>query len=514
MSPETSLFADRERLARTPAHAVALDCLAAGIEAADPARLTRETVSLSGSTLTVGEATYDLASYEEVVVLGGGNAAGVVAAELEALVGDRLSGGVVVTDSPVATDRIDVRRGDHPLPSERGVAATRDVLAAARAADDRTLVLAVVTGGGSALMTAPAAGLSLSALRSTIDALLASGATIAEINAVRKHCSAVKGGRLAAALAPADVCGLLLSDVVGNDPSTIASGPFVPDETTYETALAVLERYDLTVPSAVRTHLRRGAAGEIDETPIAGAPVFDRVRLVLLGDNLTALRAAADRAAASAGFEPLVLSSRIRGEAREAAKTQVAIAEESRATGEPIEPPAVVVSGGETTVTVRGDGVGGPNQEFALSAALELASAHGSTDDEATDGPIDGPTDDEATDGPIDGSTDDEATDGPTDETIKGLTVSASAAGIVVAAVDTDGIDGPTDAAGGLVDADTVGRATGTADHADALAAAHRALADNDAQDFLERAGALLTTGPTGTNVNDLRVLVVPADGS
>ncbi|ERH03129.1 MAG: putative glycerate kinase [Halonotius sp. J07HN6] len=454
----------RAALARSPAHEVALDCLTAGIAAADPAQLTRESVSRDGDTLIIDGTSYALGDYDEVLVLGGGNAAAVVAEELEAILGEQLDGGIVVTDSPRSTDRVDVLAGDHPVPSEQGVESTRRLLETARAADESTLVLGVITGGGSALMAAPAAEISLGDLQSTTDALLASGATISEINAVRKHCSAIKGGRLAAATAPAPVHCLVVSDVVGNDLATIASGPFVPDPTTYADARDVLDRYDCDVPKPVSRRLNRGAAGEIEETPTADDTSFSSVATTIIGDGLTAVRAAADRATA-AGFDPLVLSSRIRGEARETAKTHVAIAEEIQASGEPVAPPAVIVSGGETTVTVDGDGTGGPNQEFVLSAAVEFAgeAATGST---ATDA------------------------------------VASAAANIVVAAVDTDGIDGVTDAAGGIVDAETVDPS-----------AARRALGNNDATPVLAGADALVHTGPTGTNVNDLRVVVVPDTG-
>ncbi|MFQ3475049.1 DUF4147 domain-containing protein [Halonotius sp. F2-221B] len=460
------MIRNRDHLPDSPAHEVALDCLTAGIEAADPARLTREAVSLADGTLTVGDASYDLADYDEVIVLGGGKAAAVVATELAAILGDHLDCGLVVTDSPdaspVSTQRIEVLAGDHPIPSERGIESTRRLLDAAAAADASTLILGVITGGGSALMAAPAAGFSLADLGATTDALVASGATIDEINAVRKHCSAIKGGRLAAATQPADVCSLVVSDVVGNDLATIASGPFVGDPTTYADAGEVIDRYDCDVPAAVVDHLDRGIAGEIEETPTPGDQIFESVTTTIIGDGLTAVRAAADRAS-EAGFESVVLFSRIRGEAREAAKTQVAIAEESHASGQPIAPPAVVVSGGETTVTVEGDGDGGPNQEFALSAAVELAAAAA---DDSNDG-----------DGVGDGN---------------------AAGDTVVAAVDTDGIDGPTDAAGGIVDSETVTAAAG-----------RRALAANDATPLLAEADARIETGPTGTNVNDLRVVVV-----
>ncbi|RJX51214.1 glycerate kinase type-2 family protein [Halonotius pteroides] len=452
------MIRNRDQLPSSPAHEVALDCLAAGIKAADPARLTRRAVSLADGALTVD----DLADYGAVIVLGGGKAAAVVAAELEAILGDALDGGLVITDSPdaspVSTQRVEVLAGDHPIPSERGVESTRRLLEAAEAADESTLILGVITGGGSALMTAPAEELSLADLQATTDALLASGATIDEINAVRKHCSAIKGGRLAAAAQPADIRSLVVSDVVGNDLATVASGPLVGDPTTYADARAVLDRYDCDVPAAVIDHLDRGIAGEIDETPTPGDPVFTSVTTTIISDGRTAVEAAADRAT-EAGFDPVVLSSQIRGEAREAAKTQVAIAEEIQASGRPIAPPAVVVSGGETTVTVDGDGTGGPNQEFALSAAVELAAA--AADDSG---------------------------------------VGDAVGDTVVAAVDTDGIDGPTDAAGGIVDSETITPGVG-----------RRALAENDATAVLDSADALIDTGPTGTNVNDLRVVVVDA---
>lgn len=450
------MIADRERLATTDTRDLALACLEAGIAAGHPRRVIRETVALAadGETLRVADATYDLAGYDEVCVLGGGNAAAHVAAALESVLGDRLDGGVVVTDDPADTDRVAVLEGDHPTPSERGRESTRDLLAAADEAGERTLVLGAITGGGSALMPAPAGDLSLADLQRTTAALLESGADIHEINAVRKHCSALKGGRLARRVAPATVVALLFSDVVGDEPSVIASGPFAPDATGFDDALAVLERYGLAddVPRSVVAHLERGAAGDVPETPRPDDPVFASVMSHVLASGRTALEAARE-VALERGYEPLVLSSRIRGEAREAATTHVAIAEEALATGNPLEPPAVLLSGGETTVTVAGDGTGGPNQEFATSAALELAS---------------GPAGDDA-------------------------------AGITVAAVDTDGIDGAADAAGAIVDAATV----------DDPAAARAALADNDVTPYLEGRNALIRTGPTGTNLNDLRVLVV-----
>jgi len=443
---------DRDALASTAARNVALECLEAGIEAGHPQRVVRDAVTLEDETLRIADATYDLEAYDDLVVLGGGNAAAHVVVALEGILGDRIDGGVVLTDDPVDTEHVEVREGDHPVPSERGVAGARTLLEAADAATDDTLVVMAITGGGSALMPAPAGEVSLADLQATTDALLASGADIGEINAVRKHLSALKGGRLARRVTPATVVSLLFSDVVGNDPSVIASGPLVPDETTYADALAVLERYEIDAPEAVLVRLERGAAGEITETPAIDDPAFERVSTQIVADGMTALEVARETAA-NRGYEPLVLSSRIRGEAREAATTHVAIAEEVRATGNPVSPPAVLLSGGETTVTIRGDGTGGPNQEFATSAALELA------DGDETEGE----------------------------------------AGITIAAVDSDGIDGVSDAAGALVDRTTV----------EDPDSARTALAENDVYPYLETRHALVRTGPTGTNLNDLRVLVV-----
>jgi hydroxypyruvate reductase len=442
-----TVFADRERLAATPAHAVALDCLAAGVRAAHPERVIEASVSLEGNELVVAGTRYDLAAYDRVLLVGGGKAAGPVASALVALLGDRLEGGVVVADEPAEAGPVDVVVGDHPIPSERGRAGTERVLAAAEAAGPETLLLATVSGGGSALLPAPAAGVALDELRAVTEALLERGAAIDEINAVRKHVSAIKGGGLAAAARPATTVGLLLSDVVGDDPGVIASGPLSPDPTAYADAVAVLDRYGVDAP-AIRAHLERGVSGDRAETPGPTDPVFDAVDVHVVADGHTALAAAARRAS-ECGYDPHVLSASIRGEAREAAITQVAVAEEVRETGEPFPAPTVVLSGGETTVTVRGDGTGGPNGEFALSAAIEC--------------------------------------DLP---------------GVVVAAMDTDGRDGGAEAAGAVVDAQTV------ADPA----AARAALADNDAGGYLGDRDALLRTGPTGTNVNDLRAVVVDSD--
>lgn len=440
---DTSMFSNSDRLATGPDRETALDCVEAAIEAGAPEAATRSAVDLNGRTLTVEASTYDLGAYDDVVVVGAGKAAGGVARELESILGDAITDGVVVTKHPVETERVRSAVGDHPLPSERSVAATADLVETVRAADERTLALFVLTGGASALLAAPAGSLTVEDLQETTEALLSSGVPIGGINAVRKHLSAVKGGRLAREAAPATVCGLVLSDVVGNDLSTIGSGPTVPDGTTFADALGVLDRYDVAVPGAVREHLRNEVGGE---TPDPADPAFDRVEHHLIADNMTALAGAAE-AAEAAGYEPLILTSRLRGEASEVGKTLVSMGAESGATGTPVEPPAALLAGGECTVSIDGDGgSGGPNQELALSAALEGEN-------------------------------------------------------IVLAAADTDGEDGSSDAAGALVDGSTVG--DGDRERA------QEHLAGNDAGTYLSAVGATIETGPTGTNVNDVVVVVV-----
>lgn len=443
------MIRNREELATTEARELALGCLESGLEASDPVHVLQDAVSLDGSTLAIGESTYDLDAYERVLVVGGGKATGDQASALEKILGDRIDGGAIVTVEPVELADIDVHIGDHPVPSERGIEGTRAILDLLDGADDRTLVLGLITGGGSALLPAPADNVTLEDLQNVTEALLASGASIHEINAVRKHLSSIKGGGLARAASPATVVGLLMSDVVGDDLSVIASGPTVPDESTYDHAIGVLERYDIDPPKPVVHRLQAGARGELPETPTSSDAIFDRVTNHLTADGTTAVRAAKEHLA-STRYNGLFLSSRIRGEAREAATSHIAIAEEIQATGHPVEPPAVVLSAGETTVTVRGDGDGGPNQEFALSAAIEQVP------------------------------------------------------GVTLASIDTDGIDGASPAAGGLIDAGTV----------DDVDRARDALGANDAYPYLTAQNGAVETGPTGTNVNDFRVMVVEKPGS
>ena len=288
-------------------------------------------------------------------------------------------------------------------------------------------------------------GLDLVEYRTLTDRLIDSGATIDEINAVRKHVSRIKGGQLARALAPARTAGIVFSDVVGNRLDVIASGPIAPDESTYQDAVDVLDRYDIRTPDRVEERLAAGVRGERQETPGPGDAVFDRVTHHIVADNRTALDAAAGTLREE-GYETAVLSDRIEGEASDVGGVHAQIALASAETGEPFDSPVAVLSGGEATVTVTGEGTGGPNQEFALRAGIDIAGSD-----------------------------------------------------VLAAAVDTDGIDGATDVAGAVVDGTTVTDSR----------RAEQALADNDAFGYLDEQHALLRSGPTGTNVNDLRLLLV-----
>lgn len=441
---------NRDALGKSVRHDVALQCLLKGIEAAHPKSRVAKTVSVVDDILTITAidgtaAKYDLSAYDNVVLIGGGNAAGTLAAALEKELGSHLDDGLVVTDNPKETAVVDVLSGDHPIPSERGVQNTQRVLRRAQEVGENDLVLVTITGGGSALLSAPAEPLSLKELQTVTERLLASGATINEINAIRKHCSDIKGGQLARTAAPATVATLVISDVIGDDLSVIASGPTVPDPSTYNDALEIMTRYELEVPNRVQTYLQSGHAGDQPETPKETNSIFDRARTHVIGNARTALEAARDEANEH-GYKGVILASGVQGEARESALTHVAIAEECHKTNSPVSTPAVLVSSGETTVTLRDDhGRGGPNLEFALSSGLAL------TEDK-----------------------------------------------IVVGSVDTDGIDGVTDAAGAIVDSKTVPDDRG-----------QKALTRNDALTILEEVDAIIRTGPSGTNVNDLRVMVI-----
>jgi hydroxypyruvate reductase len=389
------------------------------------------------------------------VVVGAGKAAAAMAQATERhWPADRPLSGLVVTRyghgvGPLA--RIEVVEADHPVPDAAGQAAAARMLDLVRGLGPDDLVLCLISGGGSALLALPAPGLTLAHKQNISRALLRSGAPIAEMNCVRKHLSAIKGGRLAVAAAPARIVTLLISDVPGDDPAVIASGPTVPDESTRQEALAVLARRGVTPPPEVAAWLRDPAS----ETPKPGHPAFDRGALALVATPLAALHAAC-AVARDAGATPLLLGDAIEGEAAEVARVMAGIARGCARHGHPAAPPCVLVSGGETTVTVRGGGRGGRNAEFLLALAVALDGEDG----------------------------------------------------VHAIACDTDGIDGTQDNAGALLGPDTPGRAGALG----LDAAAH--LADNDGYGFFAGLGDLVITGPTRTNVNDFRaILVLPRRG-
>lgn len=383
------------------------------------------------------------------VVVGAGKAAAAMAQAVEAHWDGPLSGLVATRYGHAARcDRIEVVEASHPVPDAAGRAAAERILAIVSRLGRDDLVLCLISGGGSALLAAPAPGLTLEDKQAVNRALLTCGASIGEMNCVRKHLSAIKGGRLAAAAAPAEVVTLAISDVPGDDPSVIASGPTVPDPTTFADALAVLEKYGIAGPGAVLEHLR--AARE--ETPKPGDARLARAKTVLVATPQLALEAAAEVACAN-GVAPVILGDAIEGEAREVARVHAAIALQAARHGQPAPPPCVLLSGGETTVTVRGHGRGGRNTEFMLALAVAL-----------------------------DGH--------PCVDAIAG---------------DTDGIDGTEGNAGCVLAPDSLARA-GTLG-----LGAKRMLADNDGYGFFAALGDLVTTGPTLTNVNDFRAILVAA---
>ena len=428
-----------------------LPILSAALQAVDPYMAVRRALTQQGEELRIGARVYDLRSVEQVIVVGAGKAGGPMSRAVEDVLGGRLRPGQgavnVKRGHAEPTRAIEIREAGHPIPDEDGVMGTRRIVELVRSAGVDDLVLCLISGGGSALLQLPAEGITLADTRWVTDLLLRAGATIDELNTVRKHLSQVTGGQLARLAQPARVVSLLLSDVVGNPLDVIGSGPTAPDSSTFEGAAKIVERFELwaELPAAVRERLEAGRRGELAETPKPGEPLFERVQNEVVASNELAAQTAVMEAERS-GFRTLLLSTFIEGEAREVGRVFAGLAREVAASGRPLSRPCCLVAGGETTVTVRGNGRGGRNQELALGAALKLAGLQD----------------------------------------------------MLLVALATDGNDGPTDAAGAVADGTTLDRAgrLGLDPHA--------FLARNDAYGFFERLGDLLMTGPTNTNVNDL----------
>ncbi|MBW1784806.1 MAG: glycerate kinase [Deltaproteobacteria bacterium] len=429
------------------------------VAAVNPYRAVRRYVRLEGSRLSVGPGEQpvvelELGQYDRILLVGGGKATAPMAKAMEALLGARLSQGIINVKYGFGADLAvtEIVEADHPLPDQQGVEGTAKILSLLQDAGEKDLIISLISGGGSALLVQPAGGITLEEMQDLTRSLLECGASIDEINTLRKHISSVKGGQMARAAMPATTINLMLSDVVGDPMDVIASGPFVPDTSTFEGAWQILEKYDLNeIPAAIRSHLKQGVEGLIPDTPKAGDPAFERVYNLIIGSNILALEAAEEKAK-SFGYHTLILSSMIEGETREVARVHTGIVREMMKSGRPIPCPGCVISGGETTVTIRGKGLGGRNQAFCLAAALEL----------------------------------------------KDLPPR-----VVVLSGGTDGDDGPTKAAGAIVDALTVTRGK------EAGISASDSLGNNDAYHFFEKTGDLLLTGPTGTNVMDVRLVLV-----
>lgn len=431
----------------------ARDIFDAAVEAANPERAVLACLKREGDTLRAGGKRFDLNAYERVVVVGAGKASATMASAVEKVLADRITCGLVVVKYGYAAPLklIAVHEAGHPIPDEAGLAGAQAVFDLLDGCGERDLVVALISGGGSALLPLPAEGITLAEKQDLTGRLLRCGATIQEMNTVRKRISRTKGGRLAGAAYPATVINLMLSDVIGDEPDMIAAGPFLPDRSTYGEAAAILERYGLitTLPCSIRMHIRQGL--EAERSTRAPGHVFDKVTSIIAADNRTACLAAKSKAD-ELGYASLVIACGLGGDTTDIAIAHAAIAREIVASGNPVCAPACIISGGETTVRVKGRGKGGRNQEFALVCAREIDQLPGK---------------------------------------------------IVILSGGTDGTDGPTDAAGAVIDNLSSERGRQKGLDIDAY------LNDNDAYHYHETTGDLLMTGPTKTNVMDVHILLV-----
>ncbi len=424
------------------------------VHAVDAEQCVKSFVSLDGDTLTIDGQTYDLGIFENVVAVGAGKATPRMAVALESILGDRITAGLINTkyEHSEPLTQIETVECGHPVPDLAGVEGTNRILALLEEADEHTLVICLLSGGGSAILPAPCEGITLEDKQETTRLLLSCGANIVELNAVRKHLSRVKGGGLARMAFPATVVALMLSDVIGDPLDVIASGPTVPDSSTYKTCAEIFSKYELTdsLPATVAERLKLGLSGEVGDTPKPGDEALSRVQNVVVGSNGLAVFAAHEKAV-ELGYNTLVLTTRLEGEAREIAHVYSAIGKEILSSGTPVAPPACVIAGGETTVTVRGSGKGGRNQEIALAGAQQIAGW----------------------------------------------------SPLVLFSGGTDGTDGPTDAAGAVSDGQTMERAE------EAELSSNEYLRNNDAYHFFKALDDLVMTGPTGTNVADVAFVLV-----
>jgi glycerate 2-kinase len=448
------LIENGETLPNRRARTLALESVESALKAADPKQIVKSKLQLKDSILHANGYSFDLKRFKNVYVIGGGKASGSMAEAVEQILGDRINSGLVnVPHGGIHyTSKIKLHEASHPVPDEAGVEGTRSMMKTAEQAEEKDLIICLISGGGSSLMPLPRGKISIADKRKITNALLKSGATINEMNTVRKHISDFKGGWLAKKAYPATVLNLILSDVVGDPLDFIASGPTVPDSTTFNDAIKILRKYGLwkNTPTSIIKVLSDGEKKRIPETPKADDEAFKKVYNIIIGNNRLASLAAREHLK-SAGLNSLLLTATLEGEARHVAAMLASIAREVPASGNPVPKPAGIVAGGEATVTVTGKGKGGRNQEIALAAALGLNGLEG----------------------------------------------------VALASFSTDGVDGPTDAAGAILDGRTLKRAEKMSLDAEKF------LANNDSYNFFLKLGDLIFTGPTGTNVNDVSVIVV-----
>ena len=431
----------------------ALEIFYAGLKAADPDIWIRDFILLEGNLLKIGDRVYNLGKYKNIYIVGFGKASGFMAATLEALFMERIKAGIVnVRNGYVAPCKIiKVNAAGHPIPDEASIKGTLEIIQLLKDAEKNDLVFCLISGGGSALFELPFDGISLEDIQKITKLLLNSGARIDEVNAIRKHISQVKGGRLVK-ICKAEIISLILSDVVNDTLSAIASGPTSPDASTFMDCKMILMKYDLfhKIPSSISKHIQNGLDGTIEETPKSTDKIFDKICNIIIGNNRTALKTSYQKAI-ELGYNTSILSSYIKGEAREVAKVFSAIAREIHWYGGPVKRPACIIAGGETTVRVHGNGMGGRNQELVLSAAMEIDGLENT----------------------------------------------------VILSVGTDGIDGNTNAAGAIADGSTVIRAKGIKMNPETY------LDDNNSYSFFKGLNDLIVTGPTRTNVMDIMLLIV-----
>jgi hydroxypyruvate reductase len=425
----------------------------AALNAADPATCIRNFLQVNDKVLTVGGRAIEMRG--RLIVIGAGKPSAKMAQVVEGILGSHITDGLVVTKygHARALQRIKLVEAGHPIPDSAGIRAAQETRDLLRGLTKDDIVLCLISGGGSALWPAPAEGITLEEKQEVTQLMLRAGATIREMNAVRKHLSDMKGGQLAQWAAPARVISLIISDVIGDAMDFIASGPTAPDTTSFSDALAIVQKYGLQVPEAVLERFQDGVSGRISDTPKPGDPLFKGVDNYIIANNRLLIDAAAEKAR-ELNFTTLILGTEVEGEAKDIGRFFGAVAREIGRSGNPIQPPACILAAGETTVTVRGHGLGGRNQEMALAWAIAMASRPGATQ-------------------------------------------------ACFASVASDGTDGPTTAAGGLVDPFTCSRAV------ELGLIPPKYLRANDSSNFLKATGDLIVTGPTQTNLMDLQILLV-----